>query len=113
MAMVSDQMDMIASTMTTPRATQFIDCHMPTRLNVLLIASMQLLLLLFETEIDCQVVNHGNGLPVEHSRLELPLLHGVDRRLVETERQRLEDADVGDVAAAVDDGLEDHDSLDP
>ena len=36
MAMVSDQIDMSASTMTTPRATQFMVENIPRRLKLLL-----------------------------------------------------------------------------
>src|SRR4029078_829064 len=112
MAMVSDQMDMSASTMTTPFATQFIECHIPIRLKLVSIPCIRDLSSLLQTEHDRQIEDDGNRLSVERAGGEFPPLHGIERRLVETHRKRLEHARVGDVAFRVDDGLDDDHSLD-
>src|ERR1051326_4903032 len=115
-AIVRDQTDMMNKTTTTPRATQFIVAHMPRRLKFVFIPSIGYSFYLSSTSLQPerhgQVVIHRNRLPVECSRCELPAFHGFERRIGETERQRLEDTRVGDVAVAVDDRFQHHDPFD-
>src|ERR1041384_4852449 len=111
-AMVSDQIDIASSTMTTPRATQFMVDHIPSRLNFVSMTHSSLEPALLHPEVDCQVVYNGDGLSVERAGGELPLLHRLERRVAQPEGEVLEDAGVGDVAVAVDDGLDDDDSCD-
>src|SRR5438067_1008608 len=106
-AIVSDQMDMRASTITTPFATQFIECHIPMRLKLVSIPCICAFSSLLQTEVDCQIEDHGDGLSVERAGGEFPALDRVERGLIETHRQALEDAHVRHVAFLVDDGLED------
>src|SRR5256885_14910993 len=106
MAIVSDQIDIATSTSTTPRASQFIVCHMPIRLKLVCICSMKtspLLTISLDAEIDGEVVDDRNGLAVQRARPELPSFHGLQRDVVQSHWQRLEHADVGDIAIAVDD----------
>src|ERR1051325_10099900 len=112
MAMVSDQMDMSASTTTTPFATQFIECHIPIRLKLVSIPCIRDLSSLLQTEVDRQIEDDRDRLAIEGAGLELPTLDRVDGVLVEPHRQRLERARVGDVAVRVDDGLDDDQSFD-
>jgi len=81
MAIVSDQMDMSASTTTTPRATQFMVENIPRRLKLLLSMYFSLL----QREIHGERKDNWNWLSVERSRFEFPAFYGVERRLVESE----------------------------
>src|SRR4051794_5167607 len=67
---------------------------------------------LVQFEVDGQIVQNVNRLTVERSRFELPSANRFHGGLVETERQRLENVHVGDVAALVDGALDDDDSGD-
>src|ERR1700741_3423737 len=103
--MVSDQIDMSASTMTTPRATQFMVENIPRRLKLLLSMYFSLL----QCEIHGERKDDRNGLSVQRSRFEFPAFDGVECRLIESEWQAFEDARVSDVAVAIDDGFDDDD----
>src|ERR1051326_5120580 len=104
-------MDMMARTMTTPRATQFIVAHIPRRLKFVFIPSMKTSpYSLLQSESDGEVVVHRHRLSVQCSRFELPLLHRFERGVAESHRQRLEEARFRDVAVAIDDRSEEHTS---
>src|SRR5215213_11483654 len=100
MAMVSDHTDIRASTITTPRASQFIDDHMPIMLKLVCICSMKtspLLASSLDLESDGEVVDDGDRLAVERAGLELPLADRFHGGVVEPHRQRLEHAQIGHV----------------
>src|SRR5438876_6424238 len=63
-------------------------------------------------EVDGQVKDDIHGLAVERTRFEFPAFHGIDGGLIESERQRLEDLNVRNVPALVDDALDDDDAGD-
>src|SRR6266576_3690919 len=65
-----------------------------------------------ELEVDGEVEEDVDRLSVESGRFEGPLLHGVNRRLVETERQRLEDPDILHRAVTTDERFDDDDPAD-
>src|SRR5438874_1629482 len=112
MAIVSDQIDMMARTMTTPRATQFMEAHIPRRLKLEFIPSMKTSPSLLQTECDGEVVVHRHRLPVQCARFEFPSLHGFECLIGQSHRQRFENARFGDVAVAIDDRFDDDDAFD-
>src|SRR5713101_5626930 len=67
---------------------------------------------LIQFEINREVEDNVHRLPVESTRLEFPAFDCFDGGLIETERQRLEDMDFGDVAVFVDRALDDDDAGD-
>src|SRR5216684_3414638 len=114
MAIVSDQIDMITNTRTTPRASQFIDCNMPMTVKFVDIPSMKLLLssILLHAECNGQGPDDGNRLAVQCTGFESAAPHCFQRGVLEAEGESFEDARVGDTAVPIDDGLDDHDPLD-
>src|SRR5881394_3712949 len=61
-------------------------------------------------EVDGEIEEHVDRLPVQRSRPKFPALDRFHRGLIEAERQRLEDVHVGDVAGLVDGALHDDDA---
>src|SRR5688500_400234 len=119
MAIVRDQTDISASTTTTPFPRGVIAFHIPAIVKWDDMSSMDCSfsetlfdLRLLESEIHGQVVDDGNRLTVECTWPEFPSLDCFERRLVESHRERFENARVADVALPVDDGLDDHDPFD-
>src|SRR5688500_14722531 len=68
---------------------------------------------LIQFEVDGEIENDVDRLPVERAGAELPPPDRVRRSLIETERQRLEDLHVRDVSVLVDDAFDDDDAGDP
>src|SRR5688500_14045056 len=68
--------------------------------------------LLIQLEVDGEVEDDVDGLAVERTGFESPLLDRGSSGLIEAERQRLEDLDVADHTVLVDDALDDHDARD-
>jgi hypothetical protein len=54
-----------------------------------------------------------NRLPVKYIRAVLPLPDSVDRRLIESRAQSLDDANSAQISVLIDHGLQDKISLDP
>src|SRR5687768_7784373 len=69
-------------------------------------------MLLIELEVDCEIEDDVDRLPVERTGAELPLLDRVHSGLIESERKGLEDLHIADVAVLVDDALHDDDAGD-
>src|SRR4051812_18431502 len=108
---------MMIMTMTMPLAAVDMETHNAPRL----ISMMQFppndlrpgrTFLLIQFEIDGEIEDDIDRLPVESTRPEFPAFDRIDRGLIETERQRLEDMDVGHVAIAADRALDDDDAGD-
>src|SRR6267378_873882 len=107
---------MMIITITMPLAAFDIETHNAPRL----ISMMQFppndfrpgRTFLIQFEIDREVEDNVHRLPIESTRFEFPASDCVDVGLIETERQRLEDMNVGDVAALADGALDDDDAGD-
>src|SRR3954447_2186894 len=107
---------MMTITITMPLAAVDIETHNAPRL----ISMMQFppndvwagRTFLVQFEIDREIEDDVHRLPIQSTRLEFPAFDRIDRGLIETERQRLEDMDVGDVAILADRALDDDDSGD-
>src|SRR3954447_10757451 len=107
---------MMIMTMTMPLAADDMETHNAPRL----ISMMQFppndlrpgRTFLIQFEIDREVEDDVDRLPVESTRLEFPAFDRIDGGLIETERQRLENMDVGHVAGLADRALHDHDAGD-
>src|SRR5258706_4722291 len=108
MAIVSDQIDMSASTTTTPRAIQFMVPSIPRRLKLLLSMYFSLL----QLKIYGERKDNWNRLSVERSSFEFPAFDRFEGRLIESEGETFEDARIGDVAVSVDDRFDDDHSTD-
>src|SRR4051812_3712631 len=108
---------MIPIRMTTPLASAPIEFQSATGLISMTdippsIRRMPDHVFLVQLEIHREVVEDVDGLAIQRPRPELPLPDCFDRSLVETERQRLEDVNVDDVAVLVDRALHDDDAGD-
>src|SRR3954465_15551109 len=107
---------MMIITITMPLAAVDIETHNAPRL----ISMMQFppndrrpgRMFLIQFEIDREIEDDIDRLPVESTRLEFPAFDRIDGGLIETERQRLEDMNLGDVAGFVDRAFDDDDSGD-